>query len=65
MSKFLQERAQIEELYCNKERFEIFICIIIDKLIIRMIYIKGSPDESHFILKPLSERVGSDIIRLQ
>ena len=23
MSKFLQERAQIEELYCNKDRFQI------------------------------------------
>ena len=60
MSKFLQERAQIEELYCNKERFKIFIFIIIYKLIIRIIYIKGSPDQSHFIFKTI---VGKSRIR--
>ena len=61
MSKFLQERAQIEELYCNKERFEIFFSIIIYKLINNLIYIKGSSDPSHFIFESMSERVGSDI----
>ena len=39
MSKFLQERAQIEELYCNKERFEIFIKSY--ELIIKIIYINS------------------------